>query len=113
MINFSNNLALFGVKNANFWRKYFENHNIGDRSSSFGRPIANNLALFMKTKPRKKSEVQEFKASYTGKIFEGGPDPIGLRPILNFALGANFDPRGEVVPQGLILSPGSEVIPWG
>jgi hypothetical protein len=24
----------------------------------------------------------------------------GLRPILHFALGANFDPRGDVVPQG-------------
>jgi hypothetical protein len=27
------------------------------------------------------------------------------RPILNFALGAHFDPRGEVVPQEWILSP--------
>jgi hypothetical protein len=25
---------------------------------------------------------------------------IALRPILNFALGVNFEPQGEVVPQG-------------
>jgi hypothetical protein len=36
---------------------------------------------------------------------------IALRPILNFALGVNFEPQGEVVPQGWILSPGGEVIP--
>jgi hypothetical protein len=34
-------------------------------------------------------------------------------PFLTSPLGANYDPRGEVVPQGWILSPGSEVIPWG
>jgi hypothetical protein len=33
--------------------------------------------------------------------------------FLTSSLWANFDPRGEVVPQGWILSPGGEVIPWG
>jgi hypothetical protein len=31
-------------------------------------------------------------------------------PFLTSPLGANFDPRGKFVPQGLILG---EVIPWG
>jgi hypothetical protein len=34
-------------------------------------------------------------------------------PFLTSPLGANFDPRGEVVPHGGILSPRVEVIPWG
>jgi hypothetical protein len=34
-------------------------------------------------------------------------------PFLTLPLGANFDLRGEVVPQGWILSPVSKVIPWG
>jgi hypothetical protein len=34
-------------------------------------------------------------------------------PFLTSPLEANFDPRGEVVPQGLILYPGGEVIPYG
>jgi hypothetical protein len=34
-------------------------------------------------------------------------------PFLTWPLGANFDPRGEVVPQGWILFPRCEVITWG
>jgi hypothetical protein len=34
-------------------------------------------------------------------------------PFLTSPLGANFEPRGEFVPQGWILSPWGEVIPWG
>jgi hypothetical protein len=34
-------------------------------------------------------------------------------PFLTLPLGANFDPRGEVVPQGKILSPGGEFCPLG
>jgi hypothetical protein len=38
----------------------------------------------------------------------------GLRgPFLTSPLGANLDPRGEVVPQGWICPLGGEVIPWG
>jgi hypothetical protein len=33
--------------------------------------------------------------------------------FLTSPLGANFGPRGKVVPQGWISSPGGEVIPWG
>jgi hypothetical protein len=39
--------------------------------------------------------------------------PVNRGPFLTSPLGANFLPRGEVVPQGWILSPGGEVIPWG
>jgi hypothetical protein len=35
------------------------------------------------------------------------------RPILNFTPSGKLWPQGEFVPQGLILSPGGEVIPWG
>jgi hypothetical protein len=34
-------------------------------------------------------------------------------PCITSPLGANFDPRGEVVPQGVNLSSRGEVIPWG
>jgi hypothetical protein len=34
-------------------------------------------------------------------------------PFLTSPLEANFDPRGEVSPQGAKLTPGVEVIPWG
>jgi hypothetical protein len=38
---------------------------------------------------------------------------IPRSPFLTSPLGTNFDPRGAVVLQGLIWSPGGEVIPWG
>jgi hypothetical protein len=34
----------------------------------------------------------------------------GRGQFLTSLLGANFDPRGEVVPQGLILSPGGKIL---
>jgi hypothetical protein len=38
----------------------------------------------------------------------------GLRgPFLTSTLGANFDPRGEVVSQGWIMSPGVKLSPGG
>jgi hypothetical protein len=34
-------------------------------------------------------------------------------PFLTSSLGANFDPRGEFVPQGRICPPGVTFVPWG
>jgi hypothetical protein len=41
--------------------------------------------------------------SDTGSFLNSGP-------LLTSPLGANFDPRAEVVPQGRILPPGSEIV---
>jgi hypothetical protein len=39
--------------------------------------------------------------------------PEARGPFLTLPLGANFDPRGEVVPQGRICPPGANFAPWG
>jgi hypothetical protein len=46
IIKILHNLALFRVKNANFfWRKYFKNHNIGPRSAAVGEGVRPEVVL--------------------------------------------------------------------
>jgi hypothetical protein len=56
--------------------------------------------------------------SRQNNVFLNEKKPRGLGsgnwgPFLTSPLGANFDPRGKVVPQGWISSPGGKFTPWG
>jgi hypothetical protein len=128
MIKILHNLALFRVKNANFFAEIFgenisKNHNVGPCSTRPTRVqghcniwylgqdelLQQNLIAIETVKRHRSPSFRIVlpesvhpwecnKSKQQSKISFG---KLGrLRPILNFALGANFDPRGGIVPWG-------------